>query len=266
MTRAIIFAAALTATAAISTVAPVKAEDLCQGYGPQAPRDISSPAGANLTGYTLAPAASRMNLCNIHTHTNAEHKGPGFSVFAGDGEHGGWKCNETDSLTEAELRDPVVGKGASHGIKPGDTIEIHWVYSTCGVSPGHTLNACLNETCVNPQLRVEAQVFLVVNDPKALDFAEFAYSDNVVAGLHQAKALPISTGEPVVYAGSTTGATYTMSKCSPFVVTWSIHPFCAKIDVNSLYELFAEGNVFQEKHSHDVRKLVTAPELLAPIE
>jgi len=266
MIRAIIYASTLTATVALYAASPVNAEGLCEGYGPQSPRDISSPAGANLTAYTLAPAASRMNLCNLHTHTNAEHKSPGFSVFAGDGEHSGWKCNEADSLTEAELSEPTGGKGASHGVKPGDTLEVHWVYSTCGVSPGYTLNACLNVTCVNPQLRVEAQVFLVVNDPNALDFEEYTYTDTVVGGLHQAKTLPISTGEPVVYAGSTTGTVYTMSKCSPFFVTWSVRPFCTKIDINSLYKFFAEGNVFHEKHSHGVRKLVTAPELLAPIE
>lgn len=26
-----------------------------------------------------------MNLCNIHFHKNAEHKGPDFSIFAGPG-------------------------------------------------------------------------------------------------------------------------------------------------------------------------------------
>ena len=45
-----------------------------------------------------------MNLCNIHTHTNAEHKGPGFSMHAGSGEHGGYKCNQTSELTEANRR------------------------------------------------------------------------------------------------------------------------------------------------------------------
>lgn len=266
MASPIIVAGTLAATAGFFAVAPANAEDLCQGYGPQTPRDISNPAGANPTVVTLAPAASRMNLCNIHTHTNAEHKGSGFSIFGGHGEHGGWKCNETDSLTDAELADPAGGHGAFHGIRPGDTIEVHWVYSTCDVAPGESLGACLSDACVNPQLRVEAQVFLVVNDPKALNFADFAYAGNVVGGFHQAKALPTGTGEPVVFAGSTTGPKYTMSKCSPFQVTWSVRPSCAKIDVNSLYKWAADGNVFKENHSHGVRKLVTAPELLAPID
>ena len=266
MTRIAIAAATLTVAATLVAGSPASAQDLCKGYGPQTPRDISSPAGANPRVFNFAPAASRMNLCNIHTHTNAEHKGPGFSMSGGTGEHGGWKCNETDSLTEAELAHPAGGEGAFHGIEPGDTIEVHWVYSTCDVAPGETLGACLSDACANPQLRVEAQVFLVVNDPSALDFADFAYAGNVVGGLHQTKSLPAGTGAPVVFAGSTTGPKFTMSQCSPMQVTWSVRPSCAKIDVNSLYKWGAGGNVFKENHSHGVRQLVTAPELLAPMD
>lgn len=244
---------------------PSLAQDNCQGFGPQTPRDISNWSGSNARVFTLAPAASKMNLCNIHTHTNAEHKGPGFSVSAGDGKHGGFKCNGTDELTEAELKDPADGHGAFDGIKPGDTIEVHWVHSSCDVSPGKGLGSCLSDACANPQLRVETQVFLVVNDANALDFASFAYDGNIVGGLHQAKSLPAGTGARVVFAGSTTGPKYTQSACSPLQVTWSVRPSCAKIDVNSLYKWAKDGNVFEEDHSHGVRQLVTAPELLAPI-
>ncbi len=94
MTRTATVAATLLAAASLYASSPVASQGLCTGYGPQTPRDISSPAGANSRLFTSAPAASRMNLCNLHTHTNAEHKGPGFSVSAGSGEHGGWKCNE----------------------------------------------------------------------------------------------------------------------------------------------------------------------------
>jgi len=40
---------------------------LCEGFGPQTPRDISSQAGLNLDDFQIAPPASDMNLCNIHT-------------------------------------------------------------------------------------------------------------------------------------------------------------------------------------------------------
>lgn len=245
---------------------PAVAENLCKGFGPQTPRDISSVVGENQRSFTLAPSATRMNLCNIHTHTNAEHKGPGFSVSAGSGEHGGYKCNESESLSAAELEAPTHGHGAFHGIKPGDTIEVHWVHTSCDITPGKGLGSCLSDTCANPQLRVETQVFLVVNDKNALNFNDFAYAGNMVKGLHQAKAFPSGTGVPVVFAGSTTGPKYTQSNCSPLQVTWSVRPACAKVDVNSLYKWAGDGNVFEEDHSHGVRQLVTAPALLAPIQ
>ncbi len=252
--------------AAFGMVSVASAAELCQGYGPQTPRDIANVAGTNARIFTLATDASQMNLCNIHTHTNAEHKGPGFSVSGGEGEHGGYKCNGTESLTAAELEDPTHGHGAFHGIVPGDTIEVHWVHSSCDVSPGKGLGSCLSEQCANPELRVETQVFLVVNDSNALDFADFTYDGNMSNGLHQAKSLPGGSGNPVVFAGSTTGPKYTQSTCSPLQVTWSVRPSCSKVDVNSLYKWAEDGNVFEEDHSHGVRQLVTAPELLSEIK
>ena len=245
---------------------PAHAEgELCVGFGPQTPRDIALRAGSNPRVFSPAPPASSMNLCNIHTHTNAEHKGPGFSVFAGEGEHGGYKCNDTDALTPAELEDPSHGHGGFHGAKPGDTIEVHWVYSSCEVFPGPGLESCVPATCANPQLRVESQVFLLVNDPEALDFADFNYTGSRVDGHPQPRALPEGSGTPVVFGGSTTGPKYTQEVCSPLQVTWSVRPACLRLDISSLYAWGLRGNVFGENHSHGVRQLVTAPELLSPI-
>ncbi len=263
MLRPLLLAASFAG--ALTLGLPAGAMEICQGYGPQTPRDIASAAGANHRVWTPAPASAQLNLCNIHTHTNAEHKGPGFSVFAGSGEHGGYRCNATDTLTPAELEDPAHGHGAFHGVKPGDTVEVHWVFSSCDVSPGQGLGACLSEQCANPTLRVESQVFLVVNDPAALDFADFAYAGNTVGGLAQPRALPAGTGDPVVFLGSTTGPKYTEAACSPLQVTWSVRPQCAKLDIGSLNRWAEAGNVFKEDHSHGVRQLVTAPALLAPI-
>jgi hypothetical protein len=242
-----------------------KAANFCNGYGPQTPRDISSHAGSNPRSFSMAPSSEDLNLCNIHFHTNAEHKGPGFSVFAGGGKYGGFKCNATSKLTKAELKDPTNGHGACHGVKPGDSIEVHWVHTSCDVKPGEGLGSCLSEQCANPQLRVETQVFLVVNDPNAADFSAFAYGGNMSKGLHQAKSIPIETGIPVVFAGSTTGPSYTEEKCSPMQVTWSVRPSCMKINIASL-NTWCKGNAFNENHAHGVRQLVTAPELLSPIK
>jgi hypothetical protein len=237
--------------------------ELCQKFGPQTPRDITSKEGANLRAFPLAPAATTMNLCNIHFHVNAEHKGPGFSVSAGTGEHGGYRCNETSKLTQAEL---TAREGGCKGLEPGDTIEVHWVYSSCDIAPGKGLGACLSDQCANPTLRVEAQVFLVVNSKSALNFADLEYAGAPAAGgLHQAKSLPTKTGTPVVFRGSTTGPTYTEEKCSPLQVTWSVRPRCAKIDINSLHK-WCEKNVFKEDHGHGVRQLVRAPSLLDKIK
>lgn len=239
------------------------AEALCLDAGPQTPRDIASVAGLNTVTFAKAPPASEMNLCNIHTHTNSEHKGPGFSVFVDASDHGGYACNGTADLTEAEL---APSEGAFKGVKSGETIEVHWVHTSCDATPGEGLGACVPETCTDPVLRVEAQTFLVVNDENALDFMDMTYGGNVVDGLHQAKSIPSDTGTPVNFLGSTTGPSYTQSTCSPAKVTWNVRPQCAKLDINSLHTWAESGNVFNETKSHGVRQLVTAPELLSAIE
>jgi len=250
-------------TAAAPVAAP--ANTLCHGFGPQTPRDISNLGGTNAVRFPAAPPADQMNLCNIHMHTNAEHRGPGF-MAASVSDQGGFMCNNHDQVTPSELEDPAFGHGSFDGVKPGDTIEVHWVYSTCDVSPGPGLGSCLSDACANPTLRVESQVFLVVNDPHALDFRAFDHDGHQVDGRPQPKSLPLDTGTPVVLPGSTTGPKYTQSVCSPLQVTWSVRPNCARVDITSIYEWAPDGNVFEEDHSHGVRTLVTAPELLAPIQ
>ncbi len=239
-----------------------KKEGLCLDAGPQTPRDISSGYGLNSVEFPFAPPSSEMNLCNIHTHTQAEHKGPGFNIAVNDGS-AGFACNDTRDLTEAEL---APAPGAYKGVKPGDTIEVHWVHTTCDATPGEGLGACVPEGCTDPLLRVETQVFLVVNDANALDFMNMAYQGNQVNGLHQPRSLPASTGTPVEFLGSTTGPSYTQAVCSPAQVTWSVRPQCEKLDINSLHRWAESGNAFKETKSHGVRKLVTAPELLSPID
>lgn len=239
------------------------APELCLDAGPQTPRDTSSVVGLNTVTFPKAPPSSAMNLCNIHTHTNAEHKGPGFSVFVDASDNGGYACNETADLSAAEL---TPSEGAYKGVVPGQTIEVHWVHTTCDATPGEGLGACVPEGCTDPLLRVEAQTFLVVNDPNALDFTEMAAVVEEKGGFYQAGMIPSDTGTPVTFPGSTTGPSYTQAVCSPAQVTWNVRPMCAKLDINSLHQWAAEGNVFNETKSHGVRQLVTAPELLSPIQ
>lgn len=237
----------------------------CEGFGPQTPRDIDSKAGENKIVFTMAPQASEMNLCNIHFHNNAEHKATDYSIYAGeghDGHGGGYICGMSKNLSPVEMAAPT--EEICGGLKPGDTIEVHWVHTSCDVKPGKGLGSCVSESCANPDLRVEAQVFTLVNDSSALKFGDMVYANNVVNGRHQAKALPTSTGKPVEFLGSTTGPKYTEQACSQYQVTWSVRPQCAKLDINSLGE-WCKSNVFEENHAHGVRKLVVNPKLLAPI-
>ena len=246
---------------------------MCSEAGPQTPRDITSLMGNNTPDMDFAPASTDLNLCNIHTHTNAEHKGPGFSIFVGDDVHGGFACNESDNLAEAELNSDLDG-----AVKAGETIEVHWVHTSCdtpAAAPGPSLAPCI--ACENPVVRVETQVFLVVNDRDALDFNEFAYHNNMVDGRPQPISLPSGTGGPVQFWGSTTGPSFNSTdSCSPFTVTWSVRPQCAKVDIETVNAWFsvdeetgerADGsiNVFKEDHSHGVRQLVINPDLLSQI-
>ena len=238
---------------------------LCEGFGPQTPRDIDDRAGDNARTFSPAPGPTKLNLCNIHFHRHAEHKARDFSLPGQVGDHGeagGFRCVASRSLTSAELAAPADNHCGHVG--PGDTVEVHWVYSSCDVVPGEGLGACLSDACANPDLRVEAQVFLLVNDDSALDFAQFGYEGNVVNGLHQPRSLPSGTGTPVEFLGSTTGPKFTEQECSPLQVSWSVRPQCAKLGLASLSE-WCSDNVFAEDHAHGVRELVTARELLAPI-
>lgn len=235
-------------------------------FGPQSPRDISLMGGENVLDFADAPPYSQMNLCNIHFHEGAEHRGGEFTTYAGNGDGEGYGTGYLydGELSQAELApiDYEVGKGEHSTLEPGDTIEIHYVHTTAKVAPGPTLGACLSEAVSNPQLRVEAQVFVLVNDETAADLGTLTQI-GTADGFYQAENLPNSTGAPVVYDGSTTGPTYN-EKASPFQVTWSVRPNVIKVSIKSVAE-WLEGNIFEEDHAHGVRNLITEPALLSPI-
>lgn len=237
-----------------------------KGFGPQAPRNIDAPMGENDRVFADAPPFTEMNLCNIHFHAGAEHQGGEFTTYLGNGDGKGYGTGfgYSGSLTEAELApiDQVIGD-ADHPLVPGDTIEVHYVHTTAQVSPGPTLGACLSEAIMNPQLRVETQVYVLVNDESALDFVMLTAHD-VVNGLHQAINIPTDTGTPVQYEGSTTGPSYNEAG-SPLQVSWSVRPEVAKVNIATVATWF-ENNVFDEDKAHGVRNLVINPELLSPIE
>ncbi|MCI2282102.1 hypothetical protein L3081_00180 [Colwellia sp. MSW7] len=238
-----------------------------KGFGPQSPRDIDLIEGENTIAFDTAPLAAEMNLCNIHFHENAEHKGGEFTEYAGNGDghgyHSGYKY--TGVLSEAELTETAEDVcPSSHGsLEPGATIEVHYVHSTAQVNPGPTLGACLSESIGNPQLRVESQVFVLVNDENALDFMSLTAHDNAT-GKNQALNIPTNTGTSIQYNGSTTGPGYN-EEGSPFQVSWGVRPKVAKVNIQTVGD-WCKGNVFEEDHAHGVRNLVQNAKLLSTIK
>lgn len=104
---------------------------------------------------------------------------------------------------------------------------------------------------------------MLVNDSKALDFNTLA-AVGMDDGYHQALNIPDNTGDPVEYAGSTTGPDYN-EVASPFQVSWGVRPKVAKVNIATVGS-WCKSNPFQETHAHAVRNLVTNPDLLSKID
>lgn len=237
-----------------------------QGFGPQSPRDLNQINGLNRRTFAAAPSRATLNLCNIHFHANAEHKGGDFTTYAGPGDgHGagtGYRYNGVLSAAERRPLSFTVGKGKYGVLEPGDTLEVHYVHSSAKVKPGPGLGSCVDPAITNPQLRVETIVVVLVNDPAAADFQALTQI-NRVNGLYQATGLPTDLGQPVSYAGSTTGPSYNET-ASPFQVTWNVRPRVLKVDISSV-DRWLRDNPFDETAAHGVRNLVLNQTLLSPI-
>ncbi len=167
------------------------------------------------------------------------------------------------SAAEAQPLASDVCKGEHGGLQAGDTIELHYVHSSAQVMPGPTLGSCLSEADANPQLRVEAQVFVLVNDMKATNFESFVKTGEI-NGYQQATNIPRNTGLPIQYAGSTTGPAYN-EKGSPLQVSWSVRPKVVKVSAQSVNQ-WCTSNIFKEDHAHGARNLVINAKLLAPMK
>ncbi len=264
----------------------------CDVAGPQSPRDLDSPGlkGTNegaARAHALAGDAETLNLCNIHFHKNAEHKARDFS--RPDKKGRGWQCEMTLSNREnqpfAAPGGGYTGSGFACGdLMTGDTIEVHWVYSSCLGGPGRTLQACLKDRegvtggpCAGDKwktapIRVEAQVFQLVNGRQdgGLDFELFTTIKHQ-GTLHQV-TLPGATAGRLQYLGSTTGAAYGSTidekggdkDCSPYQVTWGVRRDCKKLDIHSL-DKWCRDNIFAEHHAQQTRALVQDPRLLSSV-
>jgi len=226
--------------------------------GPQAPRDIDSNFGTNPNKFRTAFRTSKMNLCDIHYHWNAEHKSAAFSVKVDTGnDHSGFAVVAPAS-TDPEVRaandiSHLLGPDAHEiGVMVGDTIEVHFVHTSCNVkyeelNPDNGLGNCSTSVCANPQLRVVAQVFKVVDEHADVDDLShpMAHADG-----------------RVIYNGSTTGSKYNNGHCSPLQVTWDVKKTAATISAHGL----AHWSHEHKQHAHAVRELVTHDDLLSPIK
>lgn len=227
----------------------------CIDAGPQAPRDVDRTLGSNPVTFAKAPPFQQTQLCDIHFHRLAEHKAAGFPTAPGEGE--GYFCEGREPAAES-AGEHHPGNGHCKGIQLGDSVEVHWVFTTCAVEPAPTLGSCFSPLCKNPQLRVEAKVFFLTDGYDGeLDFATFASADDV--------ALPAGEGA-VEYLGSTTGPKFNNeTSCSPFQVTWNVRPTCSPLRKETL-DAWCKDNVFCEDHAHGVRELVTPLELRSGID
>jgi hypothetical protein len=244
--------------------------------GPQSPRDISDKQGTNRNAtFALATRMVDMNLCNVHFHRNAEHKGASFNVRAGPA---GFRCN-AKLLPPQAAADPALPNGACGGsVKPGDTIEVHWVFTSCATKPGPTLGACSTEQCSKPTLRVESQVFLVTNGvAQSVDTLKFGELGRAVEQNGKwLPAKPLPAGSAVRYRGSTTNPAYDeQTRCSPLNVTWNVRQTCALLDIRSLNAWCnatgspfraSDGGKLSEIEGHAARALVKRLDLLSKID
>lgn len=226
------------------------------GVGPQSPRDLTKiDPGTNPVTFAKAPSADKMRLCNVHFHQFAEHKGKGYSSEAGKGDNKGFACNQgpAKAAGQGTACKPKNGHGTARSV--GDTIEVHWVFTSCDVKPGPGLGGCAS--CPNAQLRVEARVFYLTDDATGATFADAA--GNV--------ALP-AVSDTVEYLGSTTGGDkYAKSgNCSPLPVTWNVTQACSPLKLSSVGDWCAKDNAFKEDHAHGVRPLVRDAKLLSAVK
>ena len=248
----------------------VLAASLKGDEGAQSPRDIDAITGNNSKESVTADPFTLMNLCDIHFHKSAEHKGGEFTEYAGNGNGegygSGYKYSKSDTLTQAELASYEFKEQYEHNpLHSGDTIEAHYVYSSSpDATLGNGLGTCLNADGTAPSLRVESEVYVLVNDESAPDFNELNTITTEVNGFHQAANIPDAEGATSVnYEGSTTGPGYN-EEVSPYQVSWSVRTHVTKLDIATVEE-WLEHNDFNETHAHAVRNLVINPDLLSEI-
>lgn len=279
----------------------------CNLAGPQTPRDVSAGAvdGTNLL---TVPKSERtllrdgMRICNVHFHLNAEHRsagqydenkaGQGWACRAAPGTTAGSPVHQTapypaanetgdhktetvdtgEHKTDAITPAHQTGGGASShsSSKAGDTVEFHWVHTTCEPKfINDAIKAALDKgeesglapcACPGAKLVVEARVFRL--------------TETGGIGSLSNRGPTEAAGSLVRFFGSTTGPKYNGS-CSPVQVGWNVDNSCTDLNLSALKDWLQRdpdknkdaepgAKVFNESHGHGVRELVTDPSSLSP--
>ena len=123
---------------------------------------------------TILRNVSLMTLANVHYHSPAEHRSQGEFSTPNASEYG-FACDDASEATGTarvvatngdDVSDARYAFSFCQDVAVGDTIELHWVYSTgaarTGVSDG--LSGAF-ATQNNPYVVVRAQVFKITNNP-----------------------------------------------------------------------------------------------------
>jgi len=203
---------------------------LCTDAEAQSPRDVTPGSFGAKSGRNIPPlnydVINDLVQVNTHFHYGAEHYSEGQydqvnagsgEYMPGTGEQPGWFCdNEKLGVTTQELT-PFTFQYCD-GVEVGNTYEIHWVYSSGGSTIADGLGGAFARTN-NADVIVASRSFVVVNDG----------GNNVEDLLHT----PGFESAPTTYYGSTTGASFDNTVCSPYQVTWAVDPMCNLISASS---------------------------------
>jgi len=201
---------------------------MCANAEVQSPRDVTSSfVGTKNPRVDMMPAGTRSSLVqvNTHFHLGSEHLSGGqyhlpsqTTSTAKLGHHNadpqlGHYCQSQTTLTSAQLT-PYTFVNCDPAVQVGQTYEIHYVWSSGGTSINDGLAGAFSRTN-NARVLVEAQVFVITNDPSAPTYTDMMH------GMNMALAT-----DAVKYLGSTTGTSYNNNVCSPYSITWHVDKSC----------------------------------------
>lgn len=217
-------------------VPPTGATAAAEQCGPQSPRDIGRAGGTNelrVPGDGTTPP----RLCNVHFHQPEEHAGIG--------------------ACPAAASEQAIGVCAGDGtepVRPGDEIEVHWVYTNCP----------------EPAERQPGLGNCVCDGPPEMELMVFAQKYAISAGDAGAdQELREPDADLARYGGSTTGPSYSSGAaddprpCSPARVQWAVARQCRALTLSAL-GAWCASNEWDEDHAHGVREVITRQDWLSP--